>query len=263
MEGARALYDFHGRTGIVTGAGSGIGRATALLLAKSGATVLGVGRQAGPLDETATLARGYEGRILPRIADVTDEKKVSSLVAETEKNVGPISFQFNNAGIGGAHKTIVDLSLAELDEIMNVSFRAVFIGMKYALPAMKRAGGGAVVNCGSLLSFKGAVRRGDYAMAKHAVMALTKTAAGEHAKDNIQVNCVCPGPIDTPLQHQSEVLVNPKDPSYERRRYEVGIPMGRYGAPEEVAEVVAFLMSGAAPYLTGAAIPLDGAFLAV
>ena len=73
---------------------------------------------------------------------------------------------------------------------MNVSFRAVFIGMKYALPAMKRAGGGAVVNCGSLLSFKGAVRRGDYAMAKHAVIALTKTAAGEHAKDNIQINCV-------------------------------------------------------------------------
>ena len=184
-------------------------------------------------------------------------------MAETEKNVGPISFQFNNAGIGGAHKAIVDLSLAELDEIMNVSFRAVFIGMKYALPAMKRAGGGAVVNCGSLLSFKGAVRRGDYAMAKHAVMALTKTAAGEHAKDNIQINCVCPGPIDTPLQHQSEVLVNPKDPTYERRRYEVGIPMGRYGTPEEVAEVVAFLMSGDAPYLTGAAIPLDGAFLAV
>jgi NAD(P)-dependent dehydrogenase (short-subunit alcohol dehydrogenase family) len=257
------LYDFHGRTGIVTGAGSGIGRATALLLARSGATVLGVGRKSGPLEQTAALAHGSDGKILPCIVDVTDEEKVRSMIAEAEKNIGAISFQFNNAGIGGAHKTIVDLSLRELDEIMNVSFRAVFIGMKYALPAMKRAGGGAVVNCGSLLSFKGAVRRGDYAMAKHAVMALTKTAAGEHAKDNIQINCVCPGPIDTPLQHQSEVLVNPKDPTYERRRYEVGIPMGRYGTPEEVAEVVAFLLSGSVPYLSGAAIPLDGSFLAV
>ena len=256
------MYDFHGRTGIVTGAGSGIGRATALLLARSGATVLGVGRKSEPLEQTAALAHGSDGKILPCIVDVTDEEKVRSMIAEAEKNIGAISFQFNNAGIGGAHKTIVDLSLREL-EIMNVSFRAVFIGMKYALPAMKRAGGGAVVNCGSLLSFKGAVRRGDYAMAKHAVMALTKTAAGEHAKDNIQINCVCPGPIDTPLQHQSEVLVNPKDPTYERRRYEVGIPMGRYGTPEEVAEVVAFLMSRHAPYLTGTAIPFDGAFLAV
>jgi NAD(P)-dependent dehydrogenase (short-subunit alcohol dehydrogenase family) len=185
------------------------------------------------------------------------------MIADAEKNIGAISFLFNNAGIGGAHKRIVDLSLAELDEIMGISFRAVFIGMKYGLPAIQRAGGGAVVNCGSLLSFKGAVRRGDYAMAKHAVMALTKTAAGEHAKDNIQINCVCPGPIDTPLQHASEVLVNPQDPGYERRRFEVGIPMGRYGTPDEVAEVVAFLISGRAPYLTGAAIPLDGGLLAV
>jgi NAD(P)-dependent dehydrogenase (short-subunit alcohol dehydrogenase family) len=257
------MYDFHGRNGIVTGAGSGIGRATALRLAKSGAVVLAVGRRARPLEETAEAARGYDGKIVPKVADVTDEAQVRDMIASAEKQLGPISFMFNNAGIGGAHKAIIDLSLEELDYIMAVSFRAVFIGMKFVLPAIKRAGGGAVVNCGSLLSFKGAVRRGDYAMAKHAVLALTKTAAGEHAKDNIQINCVCPGPIDTPLQHESEVLVNPNDPGYERRRYEVGIPMGRYGTPEEVAEMVAFLVSGKVPYLTGVAIPLDGAFLAV
>ena len=257
------MDDLSGRNGIVTGAGSGIGRATALRLAKAGATVIAVGRRAEPLAETAAAAQGFAGRVLPRRADVTDEMQVRSMITDSERDVGRISFLFNNAGIGGAHKAIVDLSLAELDEIMDVSFRAVFIAMKYGLPAIKRAGGGAVVNCGSLLSFKGAVRRGDYAIAKHAVMALTKTAAGEHAKDNIQINCVCPGPIDTPLQHESEVLVNPQDPGYERRRYESGIPMGRYGTPEEVAEMVAFLISGRVPYLTGAAIPLDGAFLAV
>ncbi|MFZ1120309.1 MAG: SDR family oxidoreductase, partial [Candidatus Binataceae bacterium] len=107
--------------------------------------------------------------------------------------------------------------------------------------------------------FKGAPRRGDYAAAKHAVIALTKTAAGEHAQDRIQINCLCPGPIDTALQHASEVLVNPADPNYERRRFESAIPMGRYGSPEEVADLAAFLLSGAVPYLTGVAIPLDGA----
>ena len=120
------MYDFHGRTGIVTGAGSGIGRATALLLAQSGATVLGVGRKSGPLDQTAALAHGSDGRILPYIVDVTDEEKVRSMIAGAEKDIGAISFQFNNAGIGGAHKTIVDLSLAELDEIMNVSSRGLY-----------------------------------------------------------------------------------------------------------------------------------------
>ena len=106
---------------------------------------MGVGRNSGSLEQTAELARGSSGKVLPYVVDVTDEEKVRSMIAEAEKDVGAISFQFNNAGIGGAHKAIVDLSLSELDEIMNVSFRAVFIGMKYALAAMKRAGGGAVV----------------------------------------------------------------------------------------------------------------------
>ena len=120
-------------------------------------------------------------------------------------------------------------------------------------PQWKRAGGGAVVNCGSLLSFKGAVRRGDYAMAKHAVMALTmRQRPASTREDNIQINCVVPRPDRySPATSVRGAEVNPKDPTYERRRYEVGIPMGRYGTPEEVAEVVAFLMSGHAPYLTG------------
>lgn len=256
-------YDFRGRTGIVTGAGSGIGRATVLRLARAGAAVLAVGRRAEALEQTAAAAKECEGSVVVKVVDVTREEPFRDAIAEAESTLGRISFLFSNAGIGGAHKALVDLSLDELDEIMAVSFRAVFIGMKYTLPAIRRAGGGGVVNCGSLLSFKGAVRRGDYAAAKHAVIALTKTAAGEHALDNIQINCLCPGPIDTELQHASEVLVNPGDPTYERRRFESAIPMGRYGSPEEVADLAAFLLSGAVPYLTGVAIPLDGALLAV
>src|SRR6516164_9093677 len=98
------MYDFHGRNGIVTGAGSGIGRATALLLAKDGATVVAVGRRSGPLEETAAAAAELDGKILPRIVDVTDEAQVAAMIADAEKNVGAISFLFNNAGIGGAHK---------------------------------------------------------------------------------------------------------------------------------------------------------------
>jgi NAD(P)-dependent dehydrogenase (short-subunit alcohol dehydrogenase family) len=196
---------------------------------------------------------------VPKAIDVTNESQYRAAITEAESTFGPVSFLFSNAGIGGAHKALVDLSLDELDAIMSVSFRAVFIGMKYALPAIKRAGGGAILNCGSLLSFKGAPRRRDYAAAKHAVIALTKTAAGEHAQDRIQINCLCPGLIDTALQHASEVSVNPADPNYERRRFESAIPMGRYGTPEEVADLAAFLLSGAVPYLTGVAIPLDGA----
>jgi NAD(P)-dependent dehydrogenase (short-subunit alcohol dehydrogenase family) len=151
--------------------------------------------------------------------------------------------------------------MAELDATMAVNFRAAFLGVKYAVPAMRRAGGGQIVNNGSLLSLKGGTNRSDYTCSKHAVLGLTRAAAAECARDNIQVNIVCPGPVDTPLQHLSETLVNPADPAYERRRYEVGIPMGRYGTPGEIADTVVFLLSGTVPYITGSAIVIDGAFM--
>lgn len=163
-------YDFRRRIGIVTGAGSGIGRATALRLVASGATVVAMGRRQDALAETANEAAKLDGRFVPKAIDVTSESQYRAAIADVKSTFGPISFLFSNAGIGGAHKALIDLSLDELDAIMNVSFRAVFIGMKYALPAIKRAGGGAILNCGSLLSLKGALCRGDYAAAKHAVI---------------------------------------------------------------------------------------------
>ncbi len=252
---------FAGRNGIVTGAGSGIGMAVTTKLAAAGARVLAVGRREPAL---ATLAAGLAaapGRVVPHVADVTGEAAVRRYVERAERELGPVSFFFNNAGVGGAHKSIVDTTMEELDRTMAVNFRAAFLGVKYVIPAMQRAGGGQIVNNGSLLSLKGGTNRSDYTASKHAVVGLTRAAAVECARLNIQVNCVCPGPIDTPLQRQSEELVNPTDPDYERRRYEIGIPMGRYGEPGEIADMVMFLLSGTVPYLTGAAIPVDGAFM--
>ncbi len=199
--------------------------------------------------------------MVPHVADVTDEAAVRGYVERAEADLGPVSFFFNNAGVGGAHKSIIDTTMEELDHCMAVNFRAAFMGLKYVLPALKRAGGGQVVNNGSLLSLKGGVNRADYTASKHALLGLTKSAAAECARDNIQVNCICPGPVDTPLQALSEKLVNPDDPDYERRRYGTVIPMGRYGEPQEIADTVMFLLSGTVPYLTGTEIIIDGGFI--
>jgi NAD(P)-dependent dehydrogenase (short-subunit alcohol dehydrogenase family) len=255
-------YSFAGRNGIVTGAGSGIGKAVALKLVAAGAKVLGVSRRAGLLEALAMDLAGAPGRLVPFAADVTEEAAVTAYVEKAESELGPVSFFFNNAGTGGAHKSIVETSVEELDATMALNFRACFLGLKHVIPAMRRAGGGQIVNNGSLLSLRGGTNRADYTASKHAVLGLTRSAAVECAGDNIQVNIVCPGPVDTPLQRQSEELVNPGDPGYERRRYEAGIPMGRYGRPTEVADTVIFLLSGAVPYLSGAAIVLDGAYMA-
>ncbi|MCB1487485.1 MAG: SDR family oxidoreductase [Bauldia sp.] len=254
------MFDFTGRNGIVTGAGSGIGKATTLELARAGGTVLAVGRRREALDEVVAEAAAFDGRVVPHVADVTVEADVRGYVERAESELGPVTFFFNNAGVGGAHKSVIDTTMDELDHCMAVNFRACFMGMKYVLPAMKRAGGGQVVNNGSLLSFKGAVNRSDYTASKHAILGVTKCAASECARDNIQVNIVCAGPIDTPLQKLSEQLVNPADPEYERRRYDEAIPMGRYGTPKEIADTVLFLLSGMVPYLTGTEVTVDGGF---
>jgi NAD(P)-dependent dehydrogenase (short-subunit alcohol dehydrogenase family) len=147
---------------------------------------------------------------------------------------------------------------------MAINLRSAFLGIKHVMREMIAQGrGGAIVNTGSLLSLKAAPGRGDYTVAKHGIAGLTRTAAAEGARHGIRVNCVCPGPIDTPLMAESERLVNPSDPGYERRRFETGTPLGRYGRPEEVGETVSWLLSDRVPYMTGSLVVLDGGILAV
>jgi NAD(P)-dependent dehydrogenase (short-subunit alcohol dehydrogenase family) len=251
--------------GVVTGAGSGIGRAVATRLAAGGGSVLAVDVDEDAAAETAALARGTSGEIHAHRADVRDPEQVKGYLADARERCGErhLAFFHNNAGVEGVHKTIEDTSEEEWDAILDINLRSAFVALRHAIPAMRACGGGSILNTASLLSFKAAPGRSDYVVSKHAIVGLTRSAASEVAADGIRVNAICPGPIDTPLMARSERLVNPDDPGFERRRFEQGTPLGRYGKPKEIAELAAFLLQPGGEYLTGACIAIDGGLSAV
>ena len=251
---------FSGRSAIVTGAGSGIGRAVALALAERGAKVLAVDINAEAAKETASLSQGI---IAAHRADVSQSADVRDYAATATSLHGLPTIFFNNAGVEGVHKSIADTTEEDWLRTLGVNLNGVFWGLKHVLPLIRQAGGGAVVNTGSILSLKSAPDRSDYVATKHAVLGLTRSAASEVAREGIKVNCICPGPVDTPLMTRSEILVNPDDPGYERDRFEHGTPAGRYASTEEIAELVLFLLRSDITYLTGAAVNIDGGIMAV
>ncbi|MFC9362265.1 SDR family NAD(P)-dependent oxidoreductase [Rhodococcus sp. NPDC057014] len=255
--------EFEGLGGIVTGAGSGIGKATALHLASLGANVLAVDISQSAVDELAAGAASLAGTITPMQADVTDPEQVRTYAEKADALYERLWFFHNNAGVEGVHQSIIDTDPAEWRAVMDVNLHSFFYGLKYVLPGLVRRGGGSVVLTGSLLSHKAAPNRADYTVSKHAVLGLTRSAASEVAKDKVRVNCVCPGPIETPLMARSEQLTNHDDPGEERRRFEQGTPLGRYGTPEEIARSIAFLLSPEVPYLTGASLSVDGGLQAI
>ncbi len=248
-----------GKVAIVTGAGTGIGRACAELFAREGAAVVLAGRRREPLEEVARAIEKSGGRALAESCDVTREADGKALVARAVRAFGGLHLLVNNAAYWMAG-TIEETSLADWDRMMETNLKGVFLLVKHALPALRQAGGGGIINIGSVLGLVGMKRRVAYATSKGGLVLLTKALALDHAADKIRVNCICPSLVDTPMGQES--LERAGDAAAERARRLASIPLGRAGTPEDVARLALFLASDDSSWITGAAIALDGGFTA-
>ena len=250
--------DFTGKVALITGAGNGIGRATALAFAKSGAKVVVVDRDVAGGEATVGIIKQQGGEARFVQADVTKSADVANYVKEAVAAYGKIDCFFNNAGIEGNVKHTAEYDEAVFDQVLAVNVKGVFLGLRHVLPVMLQQKQGAIVNTASVAGLVATPGMPAYVASKHAVIGLTKTAAGEVARQGIRVNAVCPGPVDTRMIHSLEQQLNPNDPEFVSRRYQSAIPMGRYVVPDEIANTVLFLCSDLAAAITGAQYVVDG-----
>jgi NAD(P)-dependent dehydrogenase (short-subunit alcohol dehydrogenase family) len=243
-----------GKVALITGAGSGIGRHTALLFAREGARVVAV-----DVNEHAAVdtAKAIEGALAVR-ADVSRAADCERMVAEAEKAFGRLDVLFNNAGImDSGDDDAVSTEEAVWDLTMDVNAKGVFLGCKYGIPALRRAGGGSVINTASFVALMGAATpQVAYTASKGAVLAMTRELAVVHARENIRVNALCPGPLKT------ELLMKFLDTEAKKQRRLVHIPMGRFGEAEEMAKAALWLASDDSSYVTGTEFVVDGGITA-
>jgi 2,3-dihydro-2,3-dihydroxybenzoate dehydrogenase len=242
---------------VVTGAGTGLGRACVLGLAENGAKVTLVGRRKAQLEETA---HAVGGAVLVATADVARREDIDRVIAATISRFGGLNVLVNNAGIlriGNAEQITED----QWDETFAVNVRGPWLFSRAVLPAMRRVGGGSIINMSSVLGVNGARNRACYAPSKGALVLLTKCMALDHATENIRVNAICPGFVETELT--ADVVSRAPDPEAVRRERIAVHPMGRLGRPEDVAGLAVYLASDESSWVTGAAFPVDGGYLAV
>ena len=250
--------DFHGKVALITGAGNGIGRAAAIGFASRGAQVVVVDRDTAGGEATAGIVRQQGGDALFIAADVSQSGDVRNYVRLALDKYGAIDCFYNNAGIEGTVAPTHEYDEDTFDRVIAVNVKGVFLGLRHVLPVMIAQGRGAVVNTASVAGLVASPGMPGYVASKHAVIGLTKTAAGEVARAGVRVNAVCPGPIDTRMIHSLEAMLNPGDPASVGTRYQSNIPIGRYGTAEEVANLVIFLSSSLASNITGAQYVVDG-----
>jgi NAD(P)-dependent dehydrogenase (short-subunit alcohol dehydrogenase family) len=249
------------RIALITGAGSGIGLATAELFAREGAKVVLVGRNEAAL--AAATARIGKELAHPVVADVSRPEDNARMVRAAVERFGGLDIFVANAGIEGATATIETYPVETFDEVIAINVRGVFLGLKYALPALRQRGGGSIVITSSIGGIRGRGQGNSaYIASKHAEIGLMRTAALEGAPHNIRVNAVLPGPIETRMMRSIEESRSPGDPAKARAALVNAAPLRRYGAPEEIANVMLFLASDEASLCTGGVYSADGGFSA-
>ncbi|GAB2734415.1 SDR family NAD(P)-dependent oxidoreductase [Kitasatospora kifunensis] len=244
---------FTDKVALVTGAGSGMGRATAILLAKRGMAITLVGRRENRLADVAAEITAAGGQALAVPADVSRPEDNERAVTRTVEHFGALHYAVNNAGVSGTFTPLTEMTPEQWQRTIDINLSSLFYGLTYEIPAILEAGGGAIVNVSSVFADRGGPTP-DYSSAKHAIRGLTRSAAIEFGSRGVRVNELQPGVIDTEMTRAN--------PERTQRVADTGIPMRRVGTGQEIATAVAFLLSDDASYVNGSHLAVDGGFLA-
>jgi NAD(P)-dependent dehydrogenase (short-subunit alcohol dehydrogenase family) len=246
------------KVALITGAGSGIGRESALLFAAEGADVLAVDVDENSARETVHMIEKADGKATAFRADVTSADDSKAMVAEAESQYGKLDVMFNNAGImHSADDEAINTTEEVWDVTMDINAKGVFLGCKYGIPALRRAGGGSIINTASIVAVMGsATAQVAYTASKGAVLSMTRELAIVHARENIRINALCPGPLRT------ELLMKFLDTEEKLKRRLVHIPIGRFGEAKEIAQAALYLASDESSFMTGAQFVIDGGITA-